>query len=107
MSFAKNLSLIHLLATIVAYGAAIVYISYLTKDDIVTWFRNSQHRLNKNLRAFTMQEKMSNGKYQTVQGIFDTRCENIDEARIIESAQISSWVADIHGQSQIAIYEWG
>lgn len=105
MAFFETLWLIGLITSVVANVAIIVYIAYLTFSDIATWFRNRQSRINKRKLAFTIQQKLSGSKVKTIQGIFDSASQDVDEARIINSDSVDSRVADAHRYDEVVIYQ--
>ncbi len=105
MAFLETLWLISVITSIAANIAMTVYIAYLMFRDLVTWFRDRQSRINKRKVAFTLQQKISAKKFKTIQGIFDTESQNLDEARIINSDSVDSQVADAHRNDELVIYQ--
>jgi hypothetical protein len=85
----------------------VIVIPILKWDRIVNWFRAREELKNsdKDNIAFTLQEKLKNGKYKTVQGIFNTRTnELLDEEKII-SEQIDDRLVEVHRNYDLVIYE--
>jgi|SanBayMetagenome_1026888.scaffolds.fasta_scaffold08471_2 hypothetical protein len=105
MAFFETLALIALITSIVANIAITVYIVYLTFQDVVNWFRNRQSQINKRKVAFTLQQQISSGKHKTIQGIFDTGSNDLNEARIINSDSVDSRIADAHRYNELVLYE--
>ncbi|HBE16588.1 MAG TPA: hypothetical protein DDW51_02965 [Cyanobacteria bacterium UBA11367] len=105
MAFFETLAMIALITSVVANVAVTVYIAYLTFKDVVSWFRNRQSKINKDSLPFTYQEKLRNGQFKTIQGIFNTRSNEVDEARSINSEAIDSAIRDAHRYDPLIVYK--
>ncbi len=89
-------------------GAAII-MAVLTFGDVLGWFRSrlterGATKLDK-IRAFTIQECMDSGNYQTVQGLWDDATSSIVEHRVVNSQGIDQKLQDIHRTNRLAVYE--
>lgn len=89
-------------------GAAII-MAVLTFGDVLGWFRSrlSERGATKldGLKAFTIQELMASGNYQTVQGLWDDTTSNIVEHRVVNSQGIDQQLKDVHKTNRLAVYE--
>jgi len=86
---------------------AVVVILILKFKDIVNWFRNRRKlkESDKANIAFTLQERLRNGDYKTVKGIFNKRTEEILDAEQVQSKKIDDKLAEVHQDNDLAIYE--
>ena len=90
----------------VALGAFIVVVILKWKD-IISWFRNRTKlkESDKQNIAFTLQERLKNGKYKTVQGIFNKRTNEILDGQKIKSEQVDAKIAKVHDGEELVIYD--
>ncbi len=103
-----TLFLIWLVTSIAANISIVVVISFLAIRKIVDWFpsRSAINLADKDNIAFTLQSKLDSGNYKTVQGIFNTRNNDIKEGRVIEfSKDIDSQMKKLHDNDELVIYE--
>lgn len=54
--------------------------------------------------GFSLQEKMSNGDYKTVYGIFNTRDQQVLAAEAVSSQQVDAQVAAAHHRSPLVVF---
>ncbi|GAA4683382.1 hypothetical protein [Phytohabitans rumicis] len=86
-------------------AAAVVYIAFLTIDTVMSWFQARRSLLRgRNLIAATIMERLSTGRYRTVQGVFNTQTQGWLESRTIESDQVSADLASRHYGRDVAVY---
>ena len=91
--------------------SSLVTLALLTLQEIMDWF--SQHfdvlHRNKDNLAFTIRDKLKNGNYQVVQGIFNDRTGDVIEERTIEAEKIDEDLRQIHNEYEdencVVIYE--
>lgn len=78
----------------------------LTFEEITNWFADhaALKESDKDNLAFTLQEKLPNGGYNTVQGIFNARTQAIPAARAIKSHHVDAKLAAIHATHELAMY---
>ena len=96
-----------LAAIAVAQIASAIYIVYLVISEIVDWFQ-SNRKLTENDRdeiGFTLQNRLKNGQFNTVQGIFNQSTNSVEAARNVKSSMIDDNLANYHRQSELVIYE--
>ncbi len=86
--------------------AVLVVIAILTYQQVVTWFveRTAIKRAKQSNVAFTLVEKLQNGDYKTVQGVFDTQTATLVDGKAWESRSIDQDLAEIHSTEELAIY---
>ena len=84
--------------------AGIVVIAYLTITDVLSWFRARRQRLSIEAVAATVLQRMADGQYRTVQGVFNTRTKSWTESRTIDSERIDTALAARHRYSDSVIY---
>ena len=65
---------------------------------------------NKDNLAFTIRDKLNNGNYQVVQGIFNDRTGNVIKEITIEAEEIDEELKQIHDEYEdkdcVVIYEF-
>jgi hypothetical protein len=95
-----------ILAALAGLGLAAAVIAYLKWDDILRWFRERENLKlkDKDAVAFTLQEALKNGRYKTVQGVFNTRTNKVVDARVVESKDVADELKEAHEDEQLAIY---
>lgn len=86
---------------------AIIKLLILTYNSIIDWFRKRENIKNsdKDNIAFTIQEKMKNKQYKTVQGIFNKRTNEVVDAQEIHSNQVDDQINKNHRDNELVIYE--
>src|SRR5260370_19184677 len=87
-----------LIKAVAALIAIALIVALLTYEEIVNWFvqHSELKESDKNNLAFTLQEKLENGHYKTVQGIFNPRSNEILDGPGIESNSIDVKLAAVH-----------
>ena len=96
-----------LAAIAVAQVATAVYIVFLVISEIVNWFQNNR-KLTANDReeiGFTLQKRLKNGKYNTVQGIFNKSTNSLDAVRKVKSSRIDDELAGYHRDTDLVVYD--
>jgi hypothetical protein len=81
-------------------------IPILKWDRIVNWFlaRKDLKNSNKDNIEFTLQEKLKNGYYKTIQGIFNKNTNELVDGEMIVSEQIDDQLAEAHRNNELVIY---
>lgn len=84
-----------------------VTITIVTYNFIVNWFRKREKIKNadKDNIAFTIQEKMQNKQYKTVQGIFNKRTNEVVDAQEIRSDKVDEQMEENHRGNELVVYE--
>ncbi|MEM9925521.1 MAG: hypothetical protein AAF915_17515 [Cyanobacteria bacterium P01_D01_bin.50] len=79
----------------------------LSLEFIINWFQDREKLKNsdKDNIAFTIQEKVKNKEYKTVQGIFNKRTNEVVEAQEIHSNQLDRQIQELHRDNELVIYE--
>ena len=82
-------------------------VTILTYNFIVNWFRKREKIKNadKDNIAFTIQEKMQNNQYKTVQGIFNKRNHEVVDAQEIRSKKVDEQIKRNHQGNELVVYE--
>ena len=88
------------------YKAAVVqYQKRLTFKEVLEWFQSRNNLVaSDNVVAFTLQEKLKDGKYKVVQGIFNTQTGSIIDNRILESDKVDHELAEVHRDHELVLY---
>ncbi|HIK12892.1 MAG TPA: hypothetical protein IGS52_21975 [Oscillatoriaceae cyanobacterium M33_DOE_052] len=90
-----------------------VYFVDLTLEIIASWFRRFAHLIVQNDRraigdrdylAFTVKQAINTGNYKIAQGIFNTRTEEIYDARAIEAGSLDSKIQSEHRFKEVVIW---
>ena len=94
------------LKALAAYIVVGAIIALLTYPMIVNWFRERtalKLQDRKNI-AFTLQQRVNNGNFKTVQGIFNTQSNNLLDSKGYQSKEIDSELAGIHRGEEVVVY---
>jgi len=86
-------------------GAAIV-LALLNWDRIIDWFTGREALVlsDKENIAFTLQEKLANGEYHTVQGVFNKGSSKILDGETYDSENIDEKLAEVHRNDELVVY---
>ncbi|MGD1713815.1 hypothetical protein [Dapis sp. BLCC M172] len=92
-------------AAITAVGA-LIYISYVTLDTLVNWFRARTSIATKpgNVPA-SIKMQLKSGENALVQGVFKENTGDVVEARTIKYDSLQSKVRELHSDGRIVVYE--
>jgi hypothetical protein len=90
------------------YIASAVSVVFLTFRDVVDWFAARRDRVSRpDLRriGFTLKDALANGRYQVVQGVFNTAQNMVeDDVRKIIAKSVDGQFAARHGAQQLVVY---
>jgi hypothetical protein len=93
-------------------GLTALVIKFLGWDRIIGWFRNKQDlkEEDRDNIAFTVNQALANGNYSVVQGIFNTRTNelaglNTDGGQKYEAEKIDDKLKEAHEGKDLLIYE--
>jgi len=89
-----------------AVGLSVVVLVCLNWDKIINWFRARQDlkQSDKDNIAFTLQEKLQDGKYRTIEGIFNKSDNELLDGINYESKEIDEQVAEVHRHDELVVY---
>jgi hypothetical protein len=89
-----------------AYALALIYLIILYFSRIVDFLRGREELKESDMDniAFSLQEKVGSGDYQTVYGIFNKRTNQVLDAERITSEDIDAELKNIHAIKELAIY---
>ena len=93
-----------LAAIAVAQVAAAIYIAFLVISEIINWFQ-SKRKIGANQIGFTLQDRLKNGKYKTVQGIFNNSTQKVEDMRAVKSSRIDDELASYHRYNNLVVYD--
>ena len=98
-----------MLALILAFAAGIFLIEIvkLVFGMLVKWFRNRRALVasDRDNIAFTLQNKLKSGKYNTVQGVFNTRTNEVIDGHKMMSNEIDNTIERLHADEELVIYD--
>jgi hypothetical protein len=101
--------MIPLILAIPAAVAALVavFVALLNWEKVIDWFKGrTQLKVSdKDNIAFTIQEKLKDGKYETVQGIFNKSTNELLDAKKYKSEEIDDQLAKVHRREKLVFYE--
>ena len=101
MAVLEILSILWLVGT----ALTIVYSILITAANIINFLRGKAHLIRgKHRIGFSLQEKLKNGKYHTVYGVFDTKTEDLISGKREVSEKRDSELADYHAKEELVIY---
>jgi hypothetical protein len=97
--------MIGLIIAAVALLVAII-MTILNWDHIVEWLRSRQNlkEADKDNIAFDLQQRLKNGQFETVTGIFNKRTNELLDGEKIRSDKIDEKIAEIHKKEPLAIF---
>jgi len=89
-----------------AVALTLIVLVMLNWETIVNWFRAREElkESDKDNIAFTLQEKLTNGNYSTVQGIFNKHTNTVEDGVKYKSEDIDEEVAKAHRKESLVIY---
>lgn len=89
-----------------AMAGAVMALVCLNWDRILSWFQTRMRLKMENPDAlgFSMQEKMSNGSYQTVYGIINPRTQQVIDCEVVRSDRVDKPIADMHRNDEMVIF---
>jgi hypothetical protein len=87
--------------------AAVVVLAILVLSDVIEWFQARQQlcQADSDMIAFTLQDRLANGRFKTVQGVFNKKTSLVVEGRRIESERVDKKLAGLHRDGGLAIYQ--
>ncbi len=92
------LSILAVTAVIVIVELAILTIEWLMESF------NSMKTGDRDEIGFTVKKALESGKYEVVQGVFNTNTESIVDIMKIKASQLDSAVEGFHSRHEVAIY---
>ena len=98
-----------MLELILVFAAGIFFkeIVQLVFGMLVKWFRNRRALVesDRDNIAFTLQNKLKSGKYNTVQGVFNTRTNEVIDGHKMMSNEIDNTIERLHADEELVIYD--
>src|SRR5690349_8633550 len=88
--------------------AAAVTVLVLHLTQIIDWFkklRTNNPQVDKSKLYFTLKDLWASGNYRTIQGVFDTRTQQLGKVRSITSANVDARLAGYHRNHQLVTYK--
>jgi hypothetical protein len=89
-----------------AIGFGILSLIILTFLEVTGWFlgRNDLYYSDADHIAFTLQQKLSSGQYETVQGIFNKRTNKMADGRKIRSQDYDEQLKEKHKKETLVLW---
>jgi len=89
-----------------AVGLGVVALVLLKWSTIIDWFRGREQLVmsDKENIAITLQTKLKNGDYNTVQGIFNKNTSEFEDGVKYESKDVSEEQKKAHQKEELVIY---
>ena len=98
-----------MLELILVFAAGIFFkeIVQLVFGMLVKWFRNRRALVasDRDNIAFTLQNKLKSGKYNTVQGVFNTRTNEVIDGHKMMSNEIDNTIDKYHRDEELVLYD--
>jgi len=90
-----------------AVGLGLIIVAILNWDTIKDWFmgRKKLKQSDKDNVAFTLNKKLSNGKYNVVQGVFNKGTNELLDGVQYEAKEIDDKLAEVHRNEELVVYE--
>ncbi|GIM91711.1 hypothetical protein [Paractinoplanes toevensis] len=94
-----------ILAAVAAVTAVIVAIIYY--DEVIDWFRNrnSLKESDRDAVGITVKQRLEDGNYNLVQGIFNKREDRLMDARVVKTKAFDEKLENLHRYDDLVIYE--
>lgn len=94
-------------AIALSYIASAIYMFILTISEVVSWFNSNRGLSRNDMRevGFTLQRRLDNGQFNTIQGVFNKSSNVVTAAREVNSSQVDGDLSQYHRGSELAIYE--
>lgn len=98
--------LIPIILKAVAALAVVMFVA-ISFDEIVQWFRsrNGIKEADKDNIAITIKQRLDNGEFRVVQGIFNKRTDALAEARVMQARQLDPAFENVHRDTELVVYE--
>lgn len=90
-----------------AVGLGILSLIILTFLEVTSWFfgRNDLYYTDADHIAFTLQQKLGSGQYETVQGIFNKRTNKMADGRKVRSDDYDEQLKEKHRKTELVLWE--
>lgn len=87
-------------------GGAVIALLCLNWQRILDWFasRSALKASDVDNIGFSMQERLANGEYKTVYGVFNTRTRQCIDTEVVTSREIDGDLSQIHRGSDVVVY---
>lgn len=88
-------------------GAAVVSVLILYKDQVIRWFQERFMGRYKapNEVAFSIKEKMHNGDYAVVQGIFNQTTDQVQDAQEWSAQNLDHDLDRLHSREKLVVWQ--
>lgn len=89
-----------------ANALVLIYIAILYFSKILSFFKKKEHLKDSDKEniAFSLQEKLENGKYETVYGIFNKRTNEVLDGERVSSSDIDQKLEEYHAYNELVVY---
>ena len=86
-------------------AGAVICMLILHWEDICAWFQSRAALKSSNADniGFSLQEKLADGNYKTVYGIFNTCTNEVLDSEAVSSQQIDPELAELHSSSNLVL----
>jgi hypothetical protein len=88
--------------------ATAITVLVLNFAQIIDWFkklRTNIPQVEETKLYFTLKDLLASGNYRTIQGVFDTRTQQLGKVRSITSKNIDARLAGYHRNHRLVAYE--
>jgi hypothetical protein len=94
-----------ILAAAAAVTAVIVAIIYY--EEVIDWFRgrSALKESDRDAVAITVKQRLEDGNYNLVQGIFNKREDRLMDARVVKTRALDEKLENLHRYDDLVMYE--
>lgn len=88
-------------------GAAAASVYLLYRDQLVQWFQERflHRRKDPQEVAFSLKERLNNGEYKVVQGIFNQETEQVQDAKVWNAHELDAQLQQVHAHDELVVWQ--
>ncbi|MCF6475385.1 hypothetical protein FAF44_44560 [Nonomuraea sp. MG754425] len=83
----------------------VVRLLQLAYSELIRWFLDHTRVENPDNVAFTLRTALDNNRYTLVQGVFNKRSNEVEQARRISAASVDGRIKREHAVNDLVVYE--
>lgn len=88
-------------------GAAVATVFILYREQLIQWFQQrflNRHKTPDDV-TFSIKEKLQNGNYKVVQGVFNQNTEQVQDAQVWNAESLDTELQHIHAQDELVVWQ--
>ncbi len=87
---------------------AVLAIALLIYTDFLGWFQSrlgSKALSSSKRKAVSMLSHLKNGEFETVQGIWNSDTQKVEDGRVVHSQKVDDTISKTHTEGKVSIFE--